>query len=84
MIRYKCIFTNVPKTGSRSVKKFLKVEETHFPLYKERFKNEEKFNSYYKFAFVRNPWDRLVSVFHYLKQGGINDYDKQSRDKVSC
>ena len=26
----------------------------------------EVFNSYYKFAFVRNPWDLLVSMYHFI------------------
>ena len=27
----------------------------------------QKFDEYFKFAFVRNPWDKVVSQFHYLK-----------------
>lgn len=26
------------------------------------------FNNYFKFAFVRNPWDRMVSSFHYVRK----------------
>jgi hypothetical protein len=31
------------------------------------------------FAFPRNPYDRLVSAFEYLKRGGMGDRNKPAR-----
>jgi hypothetical protein len=30
----------------------------------------------FAFAFTRNPYDRLVSAFHYLSKGGMNEADR--------
>ncbi|HEC05394.1 MAG TPA: hypothetical protein ENJ12_00950, partial [Thiolapillus brandeum] len=35
----------------------------------------------FAFAFVRNPWDRLVSTFFYLKKGGDNEDDRKDAEK---
>src|SRR5262249_55841862 len=34
-----------------------------------------EFSSYFKFTIVRNPWDRLLSAFMFLKNGGSNERD---------
>lgn len=74
----RCIFIHVPKCGGSSIAKALFGEEhvghaTH-RQYRMLFTKEE-YLSYFKFAIVRNPWDRLVSAFHYLKGGGNGEAD---------
>ena len=42
--------------------------------------DEEKWNTYFKFCFVRNPYDRIVSGFFYIQQlkppSFLKDYEK--------
>lgn len=39
----------------------------------------------FSFAIVRNPWDRLVSAYHFLSQGGLNIHDSKDADRyVKC
>jgi hypothetical protein len=39
----------------------------HIPAYAYQWASPVFFGSAFKFSVVRNPWDRLVSAFHFLK-----------------
>jgi len=38
-------------------------------------------DEYFKFTFVRSPWERLFSAYNFLKQDGINEEDKEFENK---
>lgn len=74
-IENKCIFTHIPKTAGISIGYSIFGRHTgnHTTIaeYQMAFDRKE-FNSFFKFTFVRNPWDRLLSAFLFLKNGGRN------------
>lgn len=39
--------------------------------------SKSDFNSFFKFAVVRDPWDRVYSAYNFLKKGGRNSMDKK-------
>lgn len=77
MDKKKLIFIHVPKAAGTSIANevFNKQQPGHFLWSDYRDINRKKYESYFKFSFVRNPYDRLVSAFFYLKKGGGNKYD---------
>jgi len=64
---HRCIFVHIPKTAGNSINRAFGVGwEDHKDL--QRYFTElphEVFSSYFKFAVVRNPWDRLLSDYNY-------------------
>jgi chondroitin 4-sulfotransferase 11 len=75
--RHRCIFIHIPKTGGSAVADVLFGNKSrHVPYFEYEFANPNKFRRYFKFAFVRNPWDRLISTFFFLRGGGMNENDR--------
>ncbi len=79
----KVIFVHTPKTAGKGIAKALFKEDFigHHLLEQYKKTDVEKYNSYYKFGFVRNPWDRLVSAYFYLKQGNTGPYGDRFTEK---
>jgi len=81
----KCIFIHVPKVAGTSIKNILFPDSKgigHKLAMDCYLDAPEKFEKYFVFAFVRNPYDRLVSAYNYLMQGGKGGArDLQFRDR---
>ena len=76
----RCIFVHIPKSAgvavARALFEGLGGGHAHVGLYEIVFSRQE-FDSYFKFTFVRNPWDRLLSAFLSLKHGGMDEHDRR-------
>ncbi len=73
----KCLFIHVPKAAGSSVCMELFGYQTgHKSYFRYWLDSPAKADSYFKFTFVRNPYDRLVSAYHFLKAGGMDQRDK--------
>lgn len=68
--KYKCIFIHIPRTGGSSIEKQIcniywhnkEPETKHITASHAKKIYSEYWDSYFKFAFVRNPRDRVVSM----------------------
>ena len=75
----RCIFIHIPKTAGTSILaaigKSSQDSRDHLPWYVYYTADPYKFNKYFKFTFVRNPWDRIYSTYRYLQAGGNQKCD---------
>ncbi len=69
----RCILVHVQKTGGMSIRRALNMPQ--WDPHQHRFASElrslygaELWESYFKFGFVRNPWDRLVSWWEMIRR----------------
>lgn len=65
---YKCIFLHVPKAAGISISKTLfgNLGPCHITYdWFEQNLGLVTIKAYYKFTFVRNPWDRLYSAYSF-------------------
>jgi hypothetical protein len=77
---HRCIFVHIPKCAGVSVCRALfgNLAGGHKTIgqYQIIFSRTE-FESYFKFTFVRNPWDRLFSAYNFLSRGGMTKRDRE-------
>lgn len=86
----KCIFVHIPKNAGTSVEELLIGSATapqsqHFTCRELRQHNPTLYDAYYRFCVIRNPYDRLVSAYEYLLNGGNkkeNGVDVQWQQKL--
>ena len=65
----KIIFVHIPKNAGTSIRRYFgNLSTYHETIYDFKDTFPDKYNSYRKFAVVRNPYDRMVSWYFYLQR----------------
>jgi hypothetical protein len=70
--QHRAIFVHIPKTAGTSIFEAIEAppaEDTHAPALAYRAAYPDLFAGAFKFAFVRNPWDRFASSYQFMKDG---------------
>lgn len=85
--RYRCILIHIPRTGGSSIERWIhggdwwnaSPETKHLLASQAKQIYSEYWDDYFKFAFVRNPWDRMVSCLHFSSHFGIEAEQTKNR-----
>jgi chondroitin 4-sulfotransferase 11 len=91
--KHKCIFIHIPKTGGTSIESALGdwglTPDNECELMGDTYRSQHHTlqsvkkslrENYFKFAFVRNPWDRAVSSYCYYRDGGNKKSDSHLQE----
>ena len=71
---HKAIFIHIPKNAGTSIETYFANESfriqpsKHADIHEIKRKFKNSYNSYRKFTVVRNPYDKMVSWYFYLKR----------------
>lgn len=80
------LFIHIPKNAGNSIRQSIETynECMQLTAHARITKLKQEINSNaMTFAVIRNPWDRLVSSFHYIKKGGSgNVWDLKCQEKI--
>lgn len=79
--RNRAIFIHIPKTAGMSIERALFTESVaHSTLLHYKAYDPRRFAAYFKFAVLRDPVDRFLSAYFYLKKGGTTMVDREWSD----
>ena len=71
---HKAVFVHIPKNAGTSIEalfannSFRIQPSKHADIYEIKRKFKNSYNSYKKFTIIRNPYDKMVSWYFYLKR----------------
>ena len=79
--KYKTIFIHIPKNAGTSIEtlfandSFRIQPNKHANIFEIKKKFKNSYNNYKKFTIIRNPYDKMVSWYFYLKRNLGENYD---------